>query len=140
MSQQVHVVWDCRVKSKKPLDIWKQILEKTGGSRPASLLVLQPSNTELPQPLCTMMRMCLSKVFVGEDALSFCYVELCCLLSNQPNSTFVIVSDDVQHFVRAFRVAQPANTLFFTQQKLQWPLTEAPWASAIQFVAPGRSK
>ncbi|EAY13275.1 hypothetical protein TVAG_464090 [Trichomonas vaginalis G3] len=140
MSQPVHVVWDCRVKSKKPLEIWKQILEKTGGNRPTSLLVLQPPNTDLPQPLCTIMRMCLSKMFVGEDALQFCYVELCCLLSNQPNSAFVIVSDDVPHFARAFRVAQPASAIFFTQQKLQWPLSEASWAAPLQFIAPGRSK
>ena len=137
---QVHVIWDCRVKSKKPMDIWKQILNKAGGVKPNSILVLQPPESTLPQPLSTIMRMTLSKMFVGEDAVQFCYLELCLLLNTQPNSTFIIVSDDLDHFARAFRLLKPENAIFITNQKLQWPLSDAPWAQAIQFVPTGKGK
>ena len=137
---QIHVIWDCRVKSKKPMDIWKQILNKTGGVKPNSILVLQPPESTLPQPLCTIMRMTLSKMFVGDDAVQFCYLELCLLLNAQPNSMFIIVSDDLDHFARAFRLIKPDSAIFITNQKLQWPLSEAQWAQSLQFVQTGKGK
>lgn len=141
MVEQVHVLWDCRVKRQKPMDIWKLILSKTGGGRPSSVLVLQPTGTDLPKPLCTVMRMTSSKMFVGEDSVEFCFLELNLLLSSQPGSKFIIVSDDVQHFVRAFReIKSDTSVMFFTNQKLQWPLSDAPWIRQIQFVDPSRGK
>ena len=118
------------------MDTWKQILNSTGGVRPSSILVLQPQDTTLPQPLCTIMRMTFSKMFVGEDALEFCYLELCLMLNSQPNSKFVIVSDDVEHFGRAFRLQKSESPVFITNQKLKWPLSEASWAKSIQYVVP----
>lgn len=139
-SQQIHVIWDCRVKRQKPMSIWKLILKQTGGIRPSSLLILQPPGTDLPQPLCTVMRMTFSKMFVGEDAIEFCYLELSVLLATNPKAKFIIVSDDLPHFVRAFRNIQPETIAFISSQKLQWPLSDASWTKSIQFIEPTKLK
>ena len=88
--QQTHVIWDCRSNKQKPSDLWKLILN-ISGSKPTSLLVLQPNGTEIPQALCTVMRLTYSKIFVGNDSLQFCFLELCLLLNSNPNSKFIII-------------------------------------------------
>ena len=132
---QVHVVWDCRVQAKNSMDLCKQMLNKAGGVRPTSILVLQPQNTQIPKPLSTIMRMTLSKMFVGEDAVKFCFLDLSLLVNQNPDSTFIIVSDDVEHFARAFRLQKVEKAVFLTNQKLQWPLSDADWVKSLQFVA-----
>lgn len=140
MSEEVIVVWDCRVKRQRPMDIWKLIMNKTGGVKPSSLLILQPPGTDLPPPICSVMRMTFSKMFVGNDAVEFCFLELAMLLAEKSKSKFIIVSDDLSHFVRAFRLTQSESTIFITSQKLQWPLSEAQWTKSLQFVEPTKQK
>ena len=129
---QTHVIWDCRCDVSQPTDTWKKILKISGG-KPASLLVLQTQGSQLPAPLCTVMRMTFSKIFVGDDALEFCFLELCLLLNANPESRFIILSDDLNHFCRAFRLSQPEDVMFITKSKLQWPLSSAQWLKNIQF-------
>jgi hypothetical protein len=135
---QVLVLWDCRVKPAKPLDIWKLILETSGRSKPTMIFVLQPPDTAIPAPIQTAMRMTNSKMFVGADSIDFCFLELCVAVATVPGSQVIIVSDEVDTFGRTFRIGQTRQIVFITNQKLSWPLTEAKWAKSIQFVPAGR--
>jgi hypothetical protein len=134
MSQTVLAVWDCRVKSAKPLDIWKLIIEASAGAKPTTLLVLQPPDTDIPAPLQTVMRMTNSKIFVGPEAVDFCFLELALTVATTPQSQIILVTEELDTFVRAFRIGQPKQVVFITSQKLGWPLSEAKWAKPIQFV------
>jgi hypothetical protein len=135
---QVLVLWDCRVKVAKPLDTWKLILETSGRSKPTAIFVLQPPETAIPPPIQTAMRMTNSKVFVGADGIDFCFLELCVAVATAAGSQVIVVSDDVDTFGRTFRIGQPRQVVFITNQKLSWPLAEAKWAKLIQFVPIGR--
>ena len=138
--QEVVVVWDCRVKCQKPLDVWKTIIETTGGAKPTTLLILQPPETEIPAPLQTVMRMTNSKMFVGPDAIEFCFLEVCLTIASVPNSQVILVTDDLETFARSFRLGQTKQSVFITSQKLGWPLSEAQWSKPLQFVSLRRSK
>lgn len=139
--QEVVVVWDCRVKCPKPLDVWKIIIETTGGAKPTTLLILQPPETDIPAPLQTVMRMTASKMFVGADAIEFCFLEVCLTIATTPSAQVILVTDDLETFARTFRLGQTKQSVFITSQKLGWPLSEAPWTKSLQFVSlPRRAK
>jgi hypothetical protein len=135
---QVFVLWDCRVRSHKPLDIWKLILEATGHTKPTTLLILQPPETEIPAPIQTAMRMTNSKVFVGLDSVDFCFLELCLAIATNPEARIVVLSDDVNTFGRAFRTGQAKQVVFLTSQRLSWPLSDAKWSKGLQFTSLAR--
>ena len=109
-------------------------MKVTNGMKPTNVLILQTQPKEFSIPLQTIMRMCNTKVFASEDSVKFCFLELCILLSQKPESQYIIVSNDLEIFVRAFRVSQPEKSVFITSQKLSWPLSEAPWTKKLQFV------
>ena len=138
---EVVVVWDCRIKCPRPLDVWKTIIETTGGVKPSTLLILQPPETDIPAPIQTVMRMTNSKMFVGSDAIEFCFLEVCLTIATAPNSQILFVTDDLDTFARTFRLGQTKQSVFITSQKLAWPLSEAAWTKTLQFVPiPRRSK
>lgn len=138
--RQIVVIWDCRVKHPRPLNVWKVINDITKGQKPTTLLILQPSETEIPGPLKTVMRMITTKMFVGDDAVQFAFLELCILLAQAPSSKILMVTDDIRTFVRPFRIATPESAVFITSQTLGWPFSHASWAKSIQFVPLPRGK
>jgi len=135
---QVVVVWDCRVRCPKPIDVWRVVTETAGGVRPTTVLVLQPPDTEIPAPVQAIMRMTASKLFVGADAVEFCFLDVCLTIATAQNPRFVLVTDDLPTFSRAFRLEQASQAVFITGQKPGWPLAEAAWTKQLQSVAPPR--
>ena len=137
---EYYVLWDCRVQRPDPLDLWKLLNDISGGIRPTKILILQPTGTEMPEPLCTLIRMTNSKVFVGEDAVQFAFLEFSLLLKNSPKSLFVMLTDDLNVFVRPFRIANAIHATFVTSKTLDWQFAMAPWASSITFLDPQKQR
>lgn len=140
MSGEFVVLWDCRAKCPKPLDVWKSIIEITKGVKPTSLLILQPGNSQIPDPLQTVMRMTNSKMFVGNDCIEFAFLELCLAITMTPDAKIIIVTDDLVTFTRPFRLAPNSHATIITSSKLSWPLNQASWAKSFQFVPSSRKK
>ena len=133
----LYILWDCRTNNPHPNDIWKQILDLSHGVKPTTMLILEPEGTSLPPTLSTIMRMLNTKMFVGQNAVEFCYLELALALA-ESQANVVVISDDLDIFVRPFQVFQPQLAVFITTKKLSWPFSAAPWISKVNFVEPIR--
>lgn len=140
MSSEIVVLWDCRAKCPKPIDVWKSIVDTTKGVKPTSLLILQPPNSQIPEPLQTVMRMTNSKMFVGNDAVEFAFLEVCLSLTSSPGANIILVTDDLVTFARPFRLNTESKATIITSSQLPWPLNQASWAKSLRFLNTSRKK
>lgn len=140
MSSEIVVLWDCRAKCPKPLDVWKSIVDTTKGVKPTSLFILQPPNSQIPGPLQTVMRMTNSKMFVGNDAVEFAFLEVCLSITSYPGANIILVTDDLATFARPFRLNPESKATIITSSQLPWPLNQAPWAKSLRFLSTSRKK
>ncbi|KAK8861029.1 hypothetical protein M9Y10_012721 [Tritrichomonas musculus] len=140
MSSEIVVLWDCRAKCQKPIEVWKSIVDTTKGVKPTSLLILQPPNCQIPQPLQTVMRMTNTKMFVGNDAVEFAFLELCLSITSYPGANIILVTDDLVTFVRPFRLNADSKATIITSSQLPWPLNQASWTKSLRFLSSSRKK
>ena len=80
------------------------------------------------------MRMTNSKMFVGDDAVEFAFLEVCLSLTTAPDEKLILVTDDLETFVRPFRLNPDSKATLITGQKLGWPLAQASWTKSLQFI------
>ena len=86
------------------------------------------------------MRMTNSKMFVGNDAVEFAFLEVCLSITSSPGANIILVTDDLVTFARPFRLNTESKATIITSSQLPWPLNQASWAKSLRFLNTSRKK